>query len=315
MSINIITHKSQGLINDSIILKKKLKEKYKIDELFCDEHEIYNIKQNKSYDKQFFIEHIYPNLLDNSICNIFIPNLEFINKNDFNLMKTNQIKYIIAKTNVAYDSLFKHFGHKVIKWIWTSIDRNISRINPDFSQYLHLKGKSRYKNTQMIFDLWMRHPEWPMIHIVHYGEKNINGFLEIKQPVLVKDNITMYQYELDECTLESLMNRCGNHICASETEGYGHYVNEARSVGAVIITTNAAPMNEFTSKKYGFLVNPIKCKKIGLGFFYKINDVELETTIQNCINTSWEHKSIQGEIGKKMYNENNSLFSENTILS
>ena len=313
MSVNIITHKSQGLINDTKILENKLKEKYKVDKFICEERDIYTIKQNKTYDKQFFIEHIYPNLLNNSICNIFVPNLEFINKNDFSLMKCKHIKYIIAKTKCAYESLYKLFGDKVLKWNWTSIDRNISRIHPDFTQYLHIKGKSRFKNSQIILYLWMKHPEWPMLHIVHHGEINKNGFLEINQPILMKENITLYQYELDNDTLESLMNRCGNHICPSETEGFGHYINEARSVGAVIITTNAAPMNEFITDKYGFLVNTTECKTIGLGHFYKFNEIELENTIQQCVSTSWNLKLIQSNIGKNMYKQNHVDFMNQII--
>ena len=150
MSVNIISHKSQGLLNDCKILKNKLKEQYKVDECICEERDIYSIKQNKMYDKQFFIEHVCPNLLCNSICNIFIPNLEFINKTDFELMKTKHIKYIIAKTKCSYESLYKIFGDKVLKWNWTSINRNVNRINPDFNQYLHVKGKSRFKNSQIL---------------------------------------------------------------------------------------------------------------------------------------------------------------------
>ena len=35
------------------------------------------------------------------------------------------------------------------------------------------------------------------------------------------------------------------HICPSAREGFGHYINEARSVGAVVLTIDAAPMSEF----------------------------------------------------------------------
>lgn len=313
MSVNIISHKSQGLINDCIILKNKLKEIYSVNTFMCDERDIYTVQYHTKYDKQFFIEHLYPNLLTNSTCNIYIPNLEFINEKDFKIMKSKYVHHIIAKTDQSYSVLHKLIGNKVMKWRWSSIDRNINRINPDFNQYLHLKGKSRYKNSQMVLNIWLKHPEWPMLHIVHNGDTNKNGFLEIKQPIMIKDNITLYQYNLDEVTLMSLMNRCGNHICPSETEGYGHYINEARSVGAVIITTNAAPMNEFTSKNYGFLINVVESKKVGLGFFYKLSDVELESEIQKCINTSWEQKSIQGEIGKQLYNENCICFDNQLI--
>lgn len=313
MSVNIICHKSQGLLNDLLILKRKLKEKYKVYEIVCEERDIYNIKNDKKVDKQFFLEHICPNLLQNSECNIYIPNLEFINKNDLKLMKTKYINHVIAKTQHSYEMLSSLLDNKVFKWNWTSIDRKISRINPDFNQYLHIKGKSKYKNSQLILQIWLRHPEWPMLHIAHNGDINKNGFLEINHPLLIKDNITLYQYELDKTTLESLMNRCGNHICPSETEGYGHYINEARSVGAVIITTNAAPMNEFITKNYGFSVTPREYKTNGLGTYFKIDECDLEKTIQNCIDTSWESKFVQSDLGKELFKQNDKLFHNQII--
>jgi hypothetical protein len=38
-------------------------------------------------------------------------------------------------------------------------------------------------------------------------------------------------------------------------EGYGHYINEGRSVGAVVVTTDYPPMNELVSERDGFLIN------------------------------------------------------------
>ena len=47
------------------------------------------------------------------------------------------------------------------------------------------------------------------------------------------------------------MNRCAVHLCPSSYEGFGHYINEARSVGAFIVTTNAQPMNELVTPDFG----------------------------------------------------------------
>jgi glycosyltransferase involved in cell wall biosynthesis len=38
------------------------------------------------------------------------------------------------------------------------------------------------------------------------------------------------------------------HICPSQSEGWGHTINEARAVGALVLTTDYPPMNEFVSK-------------------------------------------------------------------
>jgi glycosyltransferase involved in cell wall biosynthesis len=37
------------------------------------------------------------------------------------------------------------------------------------------------------------------------------------------------------------------HICASEREGFGLYLDEARAVGAYIISTDHPPMNELVT--------------------------------------------------------------------
>ena len=313
MSVNICCHNSQGLINDTIVLKHKLKEKYDAKVHIYEEKDIYNVKGLQNFEKQFFIEHIMPNLLEHSQCNIFVPNLEMINKYDYKIMQTNKIKYIIAKTEYGYNILKNKFGDKVLKWNWTSINRDIKRINPDFNQYLHVKGQSRFKNSQMLLDIWLEHPEWPMLHIVHYGNENQNGFLNLRKPIIMNENITLYQYKVDDNKLNNLMNQCGVHICPSEIEGYGHYINESRSVGAVIITTNAAPMNEFTTNKYGFLINVNKEIQYNMSKKWIIDRNHFETVIQQCINTSWTTKSKQGEIGKKMYIENDEIFQKQNI--
>ncbi len=45
-------------------------------------------------------------------------------------------------------------------------------------------------------------------------------------------------------------------MCPSSTEGYGHYINEGRSVGGIIITLDAPPMNELVSSDNGILIPP-----------------------------------------------------------
>ena len=69
-----------------------------------------------------------------------------------------------------------------------------------------------------------------------------------------------------------LMNACQYHLCPSEYEGFGHYINEARSTGALIISTDAAPMNELV--KNGILIKPDRFYKHHSGTMAKIDNID-----------------------------------------
>ena len=103
---------------------------------------------------------------------------------------------------------------------------------------LHLCGKSPYKNTTALLEAWKIHPEWPKLTCI--GRKHILGKASASA-----SNIELITDFLSEDDLETLMNRNPIHICPSRFEGFEHYMNEARSTGAVVLYGDARPMNEF----------------------------------------------------------------------
>ncbi|KAI8616235.1 hypothetical protein BC830DRAFT_1118846 [Chytriomyces sp. MP71] len=38
-------------------------------------------------------------------------------------------------------------------------------------------------------------------------------------------------------------------VCSSCQEGYGHFINDARRMGSLVMTTDHAPMNEFVKEE------------------------------------------------------------------
>jgi glycosyltransferase involved in cell wall biosynthesis len=315
MKLHICLHNSQGLINDMEILKTCacfLKESDICVSVY-DEREI-NCYENKMFfDIQIFLEHIAPCQLQYSNCNIFIPNLEMLSNNDTKYI--DDVQLLVAKTVFGEKRLRqcfpKHSG-KIKYWGWTSLDRENRFITPDYNEYLHVKGQSRFKNSQLLLNLWLKHEEWPMLHIVHYGHSNQNGFLEIKQPVVINGNITLYQYKLEDSDLSNLMNRCGVHICPSATEGFGHYINEARSAGALVITTNCFPMNEFLNDNYGIkvMVKKNNIKHLNAGISCVIEENDLEDAIEKCIHLSEIEKEKQSTVGRLLYVQDRSNFKK-----
>ena len=64
----------------------------------------------------------------------------------------------------------------------------------------------------------------------------------------------MHAAILDDAALRTLQNSHRFHLCLSEAEGWGHYIAEALSVGAITLTCDAAPMNELVTAERGLLV-------------------------------------------------------------
>ena len=53
-----------------------------------------------------------------------------------------------------------------------------------------------------------------------------------------QDNIVYYKERVDDDKLIEFMNKFYYHLCPSEAEGFGHYINEALSCKSIVVTTN-----------------------------------------------------------------------------
>ena len=71
---------------------------------------------------------------------------------------------------------------------------------------------------------------------------------------MVAPNIDHRIGHLSDGELRRLQNSHRFHLCPSQTEGSGHYLVEALSVGATTLTLDAAPMNELVTADRGLLV-------------------------------------------------------------
>ncbi|GMF20855.1 unnamed protein product [Phytophthora lilii] len=117
-------------------------------------------------------------------------------------------------------------------------------------------------------------------------------------------------------------------MCPSRTEGYGHYINQGRASGAVIVTTDAAPMNELiTSRKMGVLVQAMHQMddRMLLGGKYKgehglknvngliaaFSSFHLCQTVKTMVqSTTSEQRAAMGANARKQYHEDTNFFAE-----
>jgi hypothetical protein len=71
---------------------------------------------------------------------------------------------------------------------------------------------------------------------------------------MIQQNLIIYTERLSDEALLRLQRSSGVHLCPSREEGFGHYINEARAMGALVMTTNWAPMNDMVQEHFGVLI-------------------------------------------------------------
>ena len=72
--------------------------------------------------------------------------------------------------------------------------------------------------------------------------------------LMTKEAFTIYLGHLAEKDYREAFSAHGIHLCTSQTEGFGHYINEARAIGALILALDAPPMNELIDADCGILI-------------------------------------------------------------
>jgi hypothetical protein len=81
---------------------------------------------------------------------------------------------------------------------------------------------------------------------------------------MIQENLILYTKSLAYEELLGLQQSSGVHLCPSREEGFGHYINEARALGALVMTTNWAPMNELVQDHFGVLIS---CQPTSISFY------------------------------------------------
>lgn len=142
-------------------------------------------------------------------------------------------------------------------------------IQPQHGYAIHVKGKSGLKQTRVTLDCWAKHPEWPPLVVVGKASDE-----ELTPPSRSASNIIYFPpispagstdsspqvMLIDAARLRDMQGAASIHICPSVREGFGHYLNEARAVGALVVTVDHPPMNELVRPETGLLVPTVFTK-------------------------------------------------------
>ncbi|HEY2396403.1 MAG TPA: glycosyltransferase [Rudaea sp.] len=249
------------------------------------------------FDVNLMLEEIRSEYLPLARRNVLLPNPEWFRPQDRQAL--GAIDCVFAKTRHA-ESIFAMLGCAVAFTGFTSDDRYDHSIARECA-FFHLAGRSRNKNTEPLLQLWRRHPQWPRLTVVQDPRS--------AQPAAPVSNIDHRIDHLDDAELRRLQNRHRFHLCPSQTEGFGHYLVEAMSVGAVTLTLDAAPMNELVTIERGVVVPVARTATQRLATTNYFDDAEMERAVERIIGLGDAECERLGSAARAWFLDNDRAFS------
>lgn len=238
MRFNIITNLANGI---------GLQRDYEIlrEELEALGHRVYGIQFNgkralaqmPKVHVNLFLEVVVPAYFPAATEQWVIPNPEwwkpeytpFIRKFSKVLCKTRDCLEIFRRFVKPHGVQVQYLGFRSRDLLVQSIARE--------RRFLHVAGNSVVKNTDVILEAWRGLP-YPLtiVSSLNQWHRRASQLGSTHIEVLPR---------LPDDELAILANLCQFHLCPSQYEGFGHYLNEGMGVGAVVLTTDTPPMNEF----------------------------------------------------------------------
>jgi glycosyltransferase involved in cell wall biosynthesis len=146
---------------------------------------------------------------------------------------------------------------------------------------------------------WLANPSFPKLGLYWY---------EPTARPIPGPNVHIERGFLTERVIHEQQNKCGIHLCPSEAEGYGHYLAEAMSCGAVVVSTDAPPMNELITNDRGVLVGYARQAPQAVGTNFYVDELKLAQAMQEIFAMPLEERKRLGEAARAWFLENDRAF-------
>lgn len=293
--INIITHKNgKGLEMDYNILNRELTNLGHTTNYV----DVFGKQPAPPADINVFIEAAKWDMFASASKNYFIPNPELCMGNldriipafDLVLCKTREAERIFSKWNNA-----KYIG-------FTSEDRFDQKYRKNYKLILHFSGSGGHqKGTDAVEKLWVKNPSFPTMILIRKNKSILCNN---------RENVNQVNGYLPANNLPIYLNIAGLHLSPSVTEGFGHTIFEGMSTEAVIVTTDAPPMNEFITDKR-CLVGYNKTEMQNLATCYHVDQAKFESVITDLLSLPEDELKKIGKQNRLNFLKNNENFRKN----
>ena len=252
------------------------------------------------YDLNIFLEHVDHRWWPMARRSMLIPNQEW-----FYPEWTRRLRgfdRVLCKTQDGL-RIFQSLGARAEFLGFTSEDRRLLPGPPREEGVLHIAGRSLRKGTVIVLQAWQQHPEWPRLTVVQRPPQE--GYPLWHPPL---PNVTYHSHRLSDEEIRELQNRYWLHIRPSEAEGFGHPLAESMSCGAVVITTDAPPMNELVRPDRGILVPAHPTKPQGLVIRQEVEAPALEAAVVRALAMPASEREEMGGQGRAWWETNDQAF-------
>jgi glycosyltransferase involved in cell wall biosynthesis len=177
--------------------------------------------------------------------------------------------------------------------------------DPDVPRELaavHLRGKSSLKGTGAVLEAWATNRDLPPLTVISDIPLDVPAGVRLLRRV-------------DDAQLSRELNRAQIHVCPSETEGWGHYIAEGMSVGAIVVTTDASPMSEHITPDVGMLIRPVSTGRFqgGLATTWRVDAAGIAKAVRVVASMPAAHRSAMGARACARFHARNDAFQAKAL--
>ncbi|MDE2054187.1 MAG: glycosyltransferase [Xanthomonadaceae bacterium] len=248
------------------------------------------------WDVNLMLERIRSEYLATAHRNVLMPHPEWFDERDRGWLPRLDRAFVLTHHATP---IFEAVGLRTEYTGFTSEDRLDAAV-PRERAFFHLAGRSSNKGTDTLFATWRRHPEWPRLTVLQSPR--------VARALVNAPNITHRVDYIPDAELKRIQNAHRFHLCPSETEGFGHYLVEAMSVGAVTVTLDAPPMNEMVTCNCGALIPPSRTGTQSLATTYFYDESALETVVERLLATPDDELARMSAAARAWFEDNDRAF-------
>lgn len=256
----------------------------------------------KRYDLSIHLERFKPELFSEASKNVLIPNQEWFEQSWLQFLPAFDV--VFTKSKFA-DDVFKKLNCKTEYISFTSENRYLPEVKKDDYHWFHCAGKSVQKQTEIVYRTWQKNPGFPQMTILQDPK--------FYRPRLTLKNVNYCYDRVTDEFLRTMQNTFGVHVCPSESEGFGHYINEGLSCKAIVIATNGLPMNELVTPERGVLCEFNRDEPIRLSRRYVINEDNLEKAVVKTLVLGEHERMEMREKARAFYESNDAFFRKRLV--